>query len=411
MKQVKPVHAIQTQFSTVDGELQLGGIPVRRLAQRVGSTPFFAYDRQAMTDRVAQVRSHLPQEILLHYSLKANPMPAVVQHMAGLVDGLDVASGGELKIALDTPLIPAKISFTGPGKTDAELAQAIAAGIVINLESAGELRRIDRLANACGVQAGVMVRVNPDFELKSSGMKMAGGAKQFGVDAELVPALLKELAAANVEFHGFQIYSGSQNLKSDAIIEAQAKTFELALALSGYAPVAPRLINIGGGFGIPYFPGESPLDIAPIGQHLQHWVNQLATRMPGTRIATEMGRYLVGEAGVYITRIVDRKMSRGQVFLITDGGMNHHLAASGNLGQVIRKNYPVVIATKMYPDVKEVTSITGPLCTPLDLLADRMELAHADVDDLVAVFQSGAYGLTASPNDFLGHARPKEIVV
>lgn len=411
MKQVKPVHAIQTQFSTVDGELQLGGIPVRRLAQRVGSTPFFAYDRQAMTDRVAQVRSHLPQEILLHYSLKANPMPAVVQHMAGLVDGLDVASGGELKIALDTPLIPAKISFTGPGKTDAELAQAIAAGIVINLESAGELRRIDRLANACGVQAGVMVRVNPDFELKSSGMKMAGGAKQFGVDAELVPALLKELAAANVEFHGFQIYSGSQNLKSDAIIEAQAKTFELALALSGYAPVAPRLINIGGGFGIPYFPGESPLDIAPIGQHLQHWVNQLATRMPGTRIATEMGRYLVGEAGVYITRIVDRKMSRGQVFLITDGGMNHHLAASGNLGQVIRKNYPVVIATKMYPDVKEVTSITGPLCTPLDLLADRMELAHADVDDLVAVFQSGAYGLTASPNDFLGHARPKEIMV
>lgn len=411
MKQVKPVHAMQTQFSTVDGELQLGGIPVRRLAQRVGSTPFFAYDRQAMTDRVAQVRSHLPQEILLHYSLKANPMPAVVQHMAGLVDGLDVASGGELKIALDTPLIPAKISFTGPGKTDAELAQAIAAGIVINLESAGELRRIDRLANACGVQAGVMVRVNPDFELKSSGMKMAGGAKQFGVDAELVPALLKELAAANVEFHGFQIYSGSQNLKSDAIIEAQAKTFELALALSGYAPVAPRLINIGGGFGIPYFPGESPLDIAPIGQHLQHWVNQLATRMPGTRIATEMGRYLVGEAGVYITRIVDRKMSRGQVFLITDGGMNHHLAASGNLGQVIRKNYPVVIATKMYPDVKEVTSITGPLCTPLDLLADRMELAHADVDDLVAVFQSGAYGLTASPNDFLGHARPKEIMV
>ncbi|MFZ6673024.1 pyridoxal-dependent decarboxylase, exosortase A system-associated [Undibacterium sp. Xuan67W] len=411
MKQAKPVHAMQTQFSTVDGELQLGGIPVRRLAQRVGSTPFFAYDRQVMTDRVAHVRCHLPQEILLHYSLKANPMPAVVQHMAGLVDGLDVASGGELKIALDTPLIPAKISFTGPGKTDAELAQAIAAGIVINLESAGELRRIDRLANACGVQASVMVRVNPDFELKSSGMKMAGGSKQFGVDAELVPALLKELAVTNVEFHGFQIYSGSQNLKSDAIIEAQVKTFELALALSDYAPVAPRLINIGGGFGIPYFPGELPLDIAPIGQHLQHWVNQLATRLPGTRIATEMGRYLVGEAGVYITRVVDRKISRGQVFLITDGGMNHHLAASGNLGQVIRKNYPVVIATKMYPDVKEVTSVTGPLCTPLDLLADRMELARADVDDLVVVFQSGAYGLTASPNDFLGHIRPKEILV
>ncbi|MCU6434138.1 pyridoxal-dependent decarboxylase, exosortase A system-associated [Undibacterium sp. Jales W-56] len=411
MKPAKPVHATQTQFAVIDGELQLGGMSIRRLAQRVGSTPFFVYDRQALTARVAHVRAHLPQQVLLHYSLKANPMPAVVQHMAGLVDGLDVASGGELKIALDTPTAAAKINFTGPGKTDAELAQAIAAGIVINLESSGELRRIDRLAQACGIQASVMVRVNPDFELKSSGMKMAGGAKQFGVDAELVPALLKELATAHVHFHGFQIYSGSQNLKAEAIIEAQAKTFELALQLSGHAPHAPQLINIGGGFGIPYFPGELPLDIAPIGQHLHHWVAQLATRMPGTRIATEMGRYLVGEAGVYITRVVDRKISRGQVFLITDGGMNHHLAASGNLGQVIRKNYPVVIATKMYPDVTEVTSITGPLCTPLDLLADQMALAQADRDDLVAVFQSGAYGLTASPNDFLGHARPLEILV
>lgn len=410
MSNSKPVHAAQSHFPVVDGVLQIGGVPISRIAQRVGRTPFFAYDRSVLSARVAHLRQHLPSNVLLHYSVKANPMPAVVQHLASLVDGLDVASSGELKVALDTPTAVSKISFTGPGKTDAELTQAIAAGVVINLESASELRRVDQLAQQLGLRPSVTVRVNPEFELKSSGMKMAGGAKQFGIDAEQVPALLAELGKLNIHFHGFHIYSGSQNLRAEAIIEAQAKTLDTAIRLASAAPIVPELINIGGGFGIPYFPGEQPLDIAPIGEQLADRLTDLAKKLPQTRVAIELGRYLVGEAGIYVTKVIDKKVSRGQTFLITDGGMNHQLAASGNLGQVIRKNYPVAIANARSFQT-ELVSIVGPLCTPLDLLADQMELPIAEVGDLVAIFQSGAYGLTASPNDFLSHTKPLEVLV
>ena len=180
-------------FPVRENELQVGGMPLTRLAERVGSTPFYAYDRSLITGRVAQLRAALPQDIHLHYAIKANPMPAVVQHLAGLVDGFDVASGGELKVVLDTVMPPDKISFAGPGKSERELRQAIAAGIVINLESERELERIAMIATESGARPRVAVRVNPDFELKSSGMKMGGGPKQFGIDAERVPAMLAHM--------------------------------------------------------------------------------------------------------------------------------------------------------------------------------------------------------------------------
>ncbi len=389
----------------------LGGIPLTRLAQRVGSTPFFAYDRALVRSRVEHLRAVLPAEIRLHYSIKANPMPALVQLLAGLVDGLDVASAGEMKCALDTGILPQNISFAGPGKTDAELAQALAGNIIIHLESETELERVDRLAMLMGITPKIVVRVNPAFELKSSGMKMGGGSKQFGIDAEIVPQVLKRIAATSMDFHGFQIFCGSQNLKSEAIIEAQSNTFQLAIELAEHAHQAVRLLNIGGGFGIPYFPGDLPLDLEPIANNLKTWVTKLKISSPETDIALELGRYLVGEAGIYVAKVIDRKISRGQVFLVTDGGMHHHLAASGNLGQVIRKNYPVAIGNKMSGLDREVASVVGPLCTPLDLLADQMELGKAAVGDLIVVFQSGAYGLTASPNDFLSHVKPLEVLV
>ena len=407
----KPVHALQTQFQEEHGCLLIGGIPLPRLAQRVGSTPFFAYDRALIQARVTHLRASLPSEVRLHYSIKANPMPALVQLLSGLVDGLDVASAGEMKCALDTGILPQRISFAGPGKTDIELAQALASSVLIHLESEAELERLDRLAMSMGVTPKVVLRVNPAFELKSSGMKMGGGAKQFGIDSEMIPHVLKRMATTSMDFHGFQIFCGSQNLKAEAIIEAQSNIFQLAMELAQQAPRAVRLLNIGGGFGIPYFPGEMPLNLAPIGENLQRWVSNLSVASPETVIALELGRYLVGEAGIYVAKIIDRKISRGQIFLVTDGGMHHHLAASGNLGQVIRKNYPVVIGNKMSGEDKEIATIVGPLCTPLDLLADQMEMNPADVGDLVVVFQSGAYGLTASPQDFLSHQRPIEVLV
>jgi diaminopimelate decarboxylase len=290
------------------------------------------------------------------------------------------------------------------------LRQAIAAGVLINVESPTELATIERAANELRLQARIAIRVNPDFELKSSGMKMGGGPKQFGIDAETLPELLPTIRAPLV-FEGFHIFSGSQNLRAESIIEAQTKALELATALAVHAPGPVRTLNIGGGFGIPYFPGEGRLDVAAVGSHLHRLVDDAKRRLPHAELVVELGRYLVGEAGVYVARVIDRKVSRGQVFLVTDGGLHHHLSASGNFGQVIRKNYPVVIGSRDPGTEREIASVVGPLCTPLDLLADRMELARADIGDLVVVFQSGAYGLTASPEHFLSHPPAVEVLV
>jgi diaminopimelate decarboxylase len=399
------------QFPVVDNCLQVGGVPLTRLATRVGQTPFYAYDRHLLQERVALLRHQLPPAIQLHYAIKANPMPAVVRFMAGLVDGLDVASLGELRVALDSGMAATEISFAGPGKRPQELAAAIAAGITVNLESEHELATVARLGEAQGIRPRVAVRVNPDFELKTSGMKMGGGPKPFGVDAERVPALLVQMGERGLHFQGFHIYAGSQNLRTEAILEAQNQTFESSLRLAEAAPGPVWMFNIGGGFGIPYFPGDTPLDLRPIGENLERWLPRVAERHPQARVVIELGRYLVGEAGIYVAQVVDRKVSRGQVFLITDGGLHQHLAASGNFGQVVRKNYPVVVGNRVVGQEREIASVVGPLCTPLDLLADRMELARAEVGDLIVVFQSGAYGLTASPLGFLSHPPPMEVLV
>ena len=262
-----------------------------------------------------------------------------------------------------------------------------------------------------GVKARVAVRVNPDFELKGSGMKMGGGPKQFGVDVEQMPGLLADIGRAGLDFEGFHLFAGSQNLRSESICEAQQKSFELALRLAEHAPGPLRFLNLGGGFGVPYFPGEQRLDIRPIGENLAMLVERARVDLPQVSLVIELGRYLVAEAGIYVTRIIDRKVSRGQVFLVTDGGLNHHLSASGNFGQVVRKNYPVTVGNRFGASDTEQASVVGPLCTPLDLLADRMQLPVAQEGDLIVVFQSGAYGASASPQAFLGHPICIEVLV
>ncbi len=411
MSAARSSHWPTKQFPVIDDCLWVGGMSLTQLVARVGQTPFYAYDRRLLNERVTLLRRALPAAIALHYAVKANPMPAVVQYMAGLVDGLDVASLGELKVALDAGMNPAQISFAGPGKRPPELAAAIAAGIVINLESAGELETVARLGHEQDRRPRVAVRINPDFELKASGMKMGGGPKPFGVDAEQAPALLRRIGELGLDFQGFHIFTGSQNLRAAAIVEAHDRTFDLVLRLAADAPGPVRLLNIGGGFGIPYFPGDIPLDLQPIAANLDRWLPMVKDRLPEARVVLELGRYLVGEAGIYVAEVVDRKVSRGYTFLITNGGLHHHLAASGNFGQVIRKNYPVAVGNRMVGTEREVVSVVGPLCTPLDILAERMELAKAGVGDLIVVFQSGAYGLTASPTTFLSHPACVEVVV
>jgi diaminopimelate decarboxylase len=406
-----PRHAPMHQFAVQDDCLVVGGIPLPRLAAIVGRTPFYAYDRSLLDMRVQELRDALPAAVSVHYAMKANPMPALVAHMARRVDGIDVASGGELRVALDAGAPPADISFAGPAKSEAELAQAVASRILVNVESFREVELLADISRALALPARIAVRVNPDFELKTSGMKMGGGPKQFGVDAEQVPALLDRIGAHGLAFEGFHLYAGSQNLKADSICEAQQKSYALALQLAQHAPAPVRVLNLGGGFGIPYFPGDERLDLRPIGENLASLVASAGTDMPQARIAIELGRYLVGEAGVYVCRVIDRKISRGHVFLITDGGLHHHLAASGNFGQVIRKNYPLAIGNRMDGAPRETASVVGPLCTPLDLLGDHMDLPAARPGDLVVVFQSGAYGASASPQRFLSHPPADETLV
>lgn len=394
---------------------KIAGQPIQRLAERVGATPFFAYDRGLITERVEYLRRTLPPELELSYAIKANPMPAVVQHLAGLVDSFDVASAGEMAVALDTPIGAERVSFAGPGKTDSELAGAVAAGVTVEIESAGEARRLVAAGERLGLTPKAAIRVNPDFEVKGSGMRMGGGPQQFGVDAERVPDLIAELAGTGLDLLGFHVFAGSQNLVAEVICAAQRHTVELVLRLAESLDRPLRYVNLGGGFGIPYFPADEPLDLAAIGENLAVLMRErIGPELPEARAVIELGRYIVGEAGLYVTRVIDRKVSRGKTFLVVDGGLHHQLAASGNFGQVIRRNYPIAKVGAGGGETageRETVTVVGCLCTPLDLLGKDVELPDAEVGDLIAIYQAGAYGLTASPTGFLSHPEPAEVLI
>lgn len=379
-----------------NGVLTVNGQPLDRLAARAGSTPFFAYDRRRIADRVALLRRALPAGVGILYAVKANPMPAVVGLLAGLVDGFDVASVGEMKVALDAGMPAGSITFAGPGKSDADLRQAAAAGVTVILEGTDEAERLA----ATGFRARVMVRVNPAFQIRGGGLRMGGGAQPFGTDAEAVPALMQRIAALPLDFSGFHVFWGSQILDAVAIAEAHAAALALTDDLARQAGIAPARVILGAGYGIPYTASDPVLAPDAAGRGLR------------AGVGLELGRYLVGEAGIYVCKVLDRKVSRGTVFLVTDGGLHHHLAASGNFGQALKRPFPVGIANKINDQDCEATTVAGRLCTPLDVLARGVMLPRAAAaGDLVVVFQSGAYAASASPTAFLGHPAAVEILV
>lgn len=406
-----PQHDEMDQFKLQGDELTIGGLTMNQISAALDKKVFYVYDRDVITAQVQRFRRAMPARIHLHYAVKANPYLPLVQHLAPLVDGFDVASQKEMLLAVQSGMPVADISFAGPGKGDAELLSAITLGVTLHVESIGELARIHALGRQAGKTPQVALRVNPAFELKSSGMKMAGGAKPFGIDEEQVFALLADFQAYDVKLRGFHIFCGSQNLKPEALMEAHQLTFALAARLTAACPYRPEVINLGGGLGIPYFAGEKRLDLAPIGACLQQLTEQYQADFAGIELVMELGRFLVAEAGLYVCQVLDKKVSRGTTYLVCNGGLHHHLANSGNFGQVIRKNYPVAIANRMLQQQTEQVTVVGPLCTPLDILAERMDLPTAEVGDWVVVFQSGAYGPTASPLGFLGHPVVSEILL
>lgn len=406
---MKPIGPIPPEFRD-QAVLTLGGETVEALVARAGSTPLFVYDFGVVKGRIAALRAAMPDGLDVHYAIKANPFPPLLAAMAPLVDGLDVASGGEMALALGVKAA-ATISFAGPGKSDAELTAAIAAGVTLNLESEGEAERALALADRQGQAPRLAVRVNPDFELRGSGMRMGGRASPFGVDAARVPALIRRIVAAGADWRGLHIYAGSQSLDTQALIETQAATLALAERMAEESGHVPPLVNLGGGFGIPYFAGDMPVDVGAIGAAMGEAIAACDLTTTGTRYTIELGRWLVGECGVYLTRILDRKESRGETFLIVDGGLHHQLAASGNFGTVVRRNYPVAVVARMGEVASEMVSVVGCLCTPLDRLADQVALPHAKVGDIIAIFLAGAYGASASPSAFLGHPPAQETMV
>ncbi len=408
---MKALGPIPAGFAAIDGELAVGGRRVSALVKEAGATPLFVYSREMLDTRMAALRAAMPERLNIHYAMKANPYSPLLEHMAELVDGLDIASGGEFRQARDAGFLPREISFAGPGKREGEVFAAVKAGVTLNLESATEARRALEAGTALGVAPRLAIRVNPDFELRGSGMKMGGGAKPFGVDQSLVPDLAKEIIAAGAQWRGLHIYTGSQALDANAIIEAQGNVLALAAQLADEIGTPLSNLNMGGGFGIPYFDKDQPLDIVKVGAALEQRFTDLAPGLRHTEFAIELGRYLVGEAGVYLTRIIDRKVSHGVNYLVTDGGLHHQLAASGNFGAVVRRNYPAAIATRFDAGPEEEVNIVGCLCTPLDRLADQALMPRAEVGDLVAIFCAGAYGASASPSAFLGQGPAREMLV
>ena len=407
----KPMGPIPAGFTAdQDGMLLVGGQRADALVDKARSTPLFVYDLALIDAKIARFRAAF-QGVHLHYAIKANSYQPLLNHVARQVDGLDIASIGEMDFALESGTSADNVSFAGPGKRDGELGEAIQAGVTLNTESEGEVERALTLARKVGRRPRLAVRVNPEFEIKGSGMRMGGGAKPFGIDAERVPALVRRIIETGAEWRGFHIFAGSQALDADALIEAQAATLALAAQLSEEIGATPPLVNLGGGFGIPHFHGEQALDIEKVGVALGEGLAARAPILRDSQFAIELGRWLVGECGVYLTRIVDRKVSHGKTFLIVDGGMHHQLAASGNFGQLVRRNYPVAIATHFGKQAEEEVNIVGCLCTPLDRLGDDVMTPRADVGDLVAVFLAGAYGLSASPQAFLTQQPALEMVL
>ena len=408
---MKPLGPIPSGFQAIDGELVIGGKPVSHWAEQAGRTPLFVYSQTRIKQRFADLRDAMPDRLKINYAIKANSFAPLLSFVSNLADGLDIASGGELEMVRATGFDLSRVSFAGPGKRDVELEAAITAGVTLNLESEAEAGRAIAIAERLGRTPSLAVRVNPDFELKGSGMKMGGGAKPFGIDAERVPALIGKIVDAGCNFRGLHIFTGSQALSAEAVIDMQAKVLDCADRLAREADVSLPKLNMGGGFGIPYFPGDEPLDVHAVGQALEAQFAALPDTLADAELFIELGRYLVGEAGVYLTRIVDRKVSYGETYLVTDGGLHHQLAASGNFGTVVRRNYPVVIASRFDVQPEEKANVVGCLCTPLDRLADKAHLPRAEVGDLIAVFCAGAYGASASPSAFLGQGPAIEMLV
>jgi diaminopimelate decarboxylase len=405
---------VSARWRWSEGELLVGGLPISTIAARYG-TPLFVYDHRLLEDQFTSLREALPPAFRICYSVKANPNPAFLHFFLERGCGLEVASAGEMHQALAAGCRPKDILFAGPGKTEAELALAVAQGIgEIHVESELEINRISEISRARGRRAPIAVRVNPGEDAAGGAMRMGGKSAPFGIDEEkLIPALRRITDDPYLSLRGIHLFAGTQILDYRTVLAQYRQAIEIAKAAYRANGLALTTLDFGGGLGIPYFPGDDELDLDQLRPGVAEIMSSIKDDPTFAEVTfvVEPGRFLVGPAGVYVTRVCDVKVSRRKKYLILDGGMNHHLAASGNLGQVIKRNFPISVLKKFDSPAVETVDVVGPLCTPLDTLARSAQLPIVEVGDLVGVFQSGAYARAASPLGFLSHPSPPEVLV
>jgi diaminopimelate decarboxylase len=408
----KALASVIKYFERENGDLLVGGKKVADIIKDA-STPVYIYDRSILQKKHAELRKVLPADLKIDYAIKANPNLEILKECAPLYDGFDVASIGEFRQALAASIEPQLMSFAGPGKSIPELTEAVTHDIgTISAESERELEHLTGICKKVNKKIKVLIRINPEFELSKSGMKMGGGPKQFGIDSELVPALIEKYSDHDwIQICGIHIYAGSQNLNAEAIVTAYEKIANYAAEIKRTTSIKLDIVNLGGGFGIPYWKMDEALDIDAVGRGVKKVLDGIKPKLPNTQFKIELGRFIVGECGLYATKVLYRKISREQVFVIINGGMHHHLAASGNFGQkLVHRPMPMTIANALNAPLEKV-NIVGPLCTPLDTFGVNVEIPKADEDDVLVVFNSGAYGFSASPQGFLSHEPPVEMLV
>ncbi|MBX9840653.1 MAG: type III PLP-dependent enzyme [Xanthobacteraceae bacterium] len=399
----------------IDGaDLIIGGVRARDIAAGAG-TPFYAYDGARMRKAYRTLSDALQGFADIHYSVKANPAAAVVRLFIEEGAGAEVASLGEYRTAREAGAASERILFAGPGKRLRELEEVLAGGIgEIHLESYEEIQRVAAVAQRLNRPAKVALRINPVPAVQAGAMRMGGKPTAFGFDEEdLAQAVQAVVSTGTLRLAGIHVYAGTQILDADALVAQWRHAIMLAGVVADLIDGPLATIDLGGGLGIPYHAGDKPLDLAKVAEAVPSLRAALRAhaRLTQARIVVEPGRFLAGPAGVYVVEVNAVKQSRGARFLVTDGGMHHHLAASGNLGQIIKRDYPIVAPARMDSEHDRHVAVAGPLCTPLDVLAREALLPDLKAGDLIAVLQSGAYGASASPGRFLGHPPPAEVLV
>jgi diaminopimelate decarboxylase len=396
-----------------DGRAVIGGVPVEQIASECGS-PLYLYNAAVLELQYKRLRQALPDAIEIYYSIKANPHPKVIQVFLQQGAGCEIASGGEYAIAMRAGADPERVVFAGPGKGREELEFVVARGIgEIHLESIDEIDLLSEIASRLKATVRVSIRVNPSTAL-GGGLLMGGQPTAFGFEEESLEEVVRLVRKSqNFSLRGVHLYTGTQILDAKSLLKHWSHAVEVAKRMADVSGEPVSTIDLGGGLGIPYFAHENELDLEILGRGASELVKSARAdaRLANCRFVVEPGRFLAGPAGMYVGRVRSVKLCRGTTFVVLDGGMNHNLAASGNLGQVVRRDYPIVNLSRMHSDAEETVVVVGPLCTPIDTLGRKVKMPRPQVGDLIGILQSGAYGLTASPTRFLSHATPAEVMV